>query len=63
MKDTKYYTICGYTDVDKNHKSFTTITENTIPLKLKVGLTEGLENFCNKQQSTCSSNFNRRCCC
>jgi hypothetical protein len=40
MKDTKYYTICGYTDVDENHKSFTTITENTIPLKLKVGLTE-----------------------
>lgn len=45
MKDTEYYTICGYTDVDKNHKSFTTITENTIPLKLKVGLTEDWKIF------------------
>lgn len=45
MKDTEYYTICGYTDVDKNHKSFTTITENTIPLKLKVGLTQDWKIF------------------
>lgn len=45
MKDTEYYTICGYTDVDENHKSFTTITENTIPLKLKVGLTQDWKIF------------------
>lgn len=45
IKDTEYYTICGYTDVDKNHKSFTTITENTIPLKLKVGLTQDWKIF------------------
>lgn len=45
MKDTEYYTICGYTDVDENHKSFTTITENTMPLKLKVGLTEDWKIF------------------
>ena len=45
MKDTEYYTICGYTDVDENHKSFTTITENTVPLKLKVGLTQDWKIF------------------
>lgn len=45
MKSTEYYTICGYTDVDEIHKSTTTITENTIPLKLKVGLTEDWKIF------------------
>lgn len=45
MKDTEFYTICGYTDVDENHKSFTTITENTVPLKLKVGLSQDWKIF------------------
>lgn len=45
MKVNDHYSICGYTDVNENHTAFTTITENTMALKLKVGLTEDWKIF------------------
>lgn len=45
MKVNDYYSICGYTDVNENHTAFTTITDNTMYLDLKVGMDDKWKIF------------------
>lgn len=45
IEQNQYYKIAGYTDVDSNHIALTTITENSMNLNLKVGVSEDWKIF------------------